>query len=102
MNFATINSIDLKDDKTFKNKIFLTFDLDWCNDEVLENTLNLIEINNLKATLFFTHKTSLLDRINKNKNIEIGIHPNFNKLLDGKSINDKNIYEVIELNKNIQ
>ena len=54
--------------------------------DTTDAALNLIEINNVKATFFFTHQTSLLDKVKKNKNIEIGIHPNFNNLLAGESI----------------
>ena len=81
MNFAKIKDINLKDKETWENKIFLTFDLDWCSDEVLSHTLDVIEQHNLQATFFVTHNTALLARMRENPNIELGIHPNFNFLL---------------------
>lgn len=57
--------------------IFLTFDLDWARDDVIEATLDIIEKEDVKATIFVTHHTPLLQRMRKNKNIELGAHPNF-------------------------
>jgi len=37
--FELIKNIDIKDPNSWQNKIFLTFDIDWCSDEVLEYTL---------------------------------------------------------------
>ena len=81
--FELIKDINIKDSKSWENKIFLTFDLDWCSDEVLEYTLNLLEQFNVKAIFFITHYTKLLDRMKKNESFELGIHPNFNFLLNG-------------------
>jgi hypothetical protein len=81
--------------------IIFTFDLDWCSDEVLSYTLDLIEKYNVKAIFFVTHKTKLLERMRKNPNIELGIHPNFNFLLNGDFRYGKNINEVIKYYKDI-
>lgn len=43
-------------------EIFLTFDMDWANDSVLEDFLTLIESNNLTGTLNVTHQTDILNR----------------------------------------
>ncbi|WP_419765631.1 MAG: hypothetical protein ACNI28_03660 [Arcobacter sp.] len=93
--FDIIENIDVND-LEWKNKIFLTFDIDWASDEVLEYTLDIIEKNNLKATVFVTHDTVLLDRMKSNKNIELGIHPNFNPLVNGDFRYGKNLKEVLE------
>jgi len=101
MNFENINKINLKNRESWKNKVFLTFDMDWCADEVLSYTLDLLERYNIKATFFVTHKTTLLTRMRKNQNIELGIHPNFNPLLNGNFQYGKTIDEVVQFYKQI-
>ena len=54
--------------------IAITFDLDWCPDEFLEDMLNILDKAGVKATFFATHATPLLANI---KGHEVGIHPNF-------------------------
>ncbi|RXJ90603.1 hypothetical protein CRV01_05470 [Arcobacter sp. CECT 8983] len=60
------------------NKVVLTFDLDWCTDEVLDYLLDKLIKNNIPATFFVTHDTKLLNKIKKYNFFELGIHPNFN------------------------
>lgn len=96
-----ISQIDLHDNSSWENNIFITLDLDWCSDHVLEYTLQEIEKYNIKCTIFVTHDSILLERMKGNENIELGIHPNFNFLLNGDFRYGKNIYEVIEYYKNI-
>ena len=92
--FEIIKNIDIKDSKSWENRIFLTLDLDWCSDEVLEYTLDLLEEFKIKATFFVTHNTKLLEKMQKN--YELGIHPNFNFLLNGDFRYGKNIEEVVK------
>ncbi len=94
--FSNISSIDLADELSWKKKIFLTFDLDWANDYVLNDTINLVEEVGVAATWFVTHGTSLLSRLRNNHNFELGIHPNFNFLLEGNERNGRNAKEVVE------
>ena len=101
MKFENIKNINLENSSSWEDKIFLTFDIDWCSDEVLSFTLDIIEKNNIKATFFVTHETKLLDRMRANPNIELGIHPNFNPLLSGDFRYGKNIDEVVGYYKNI-
>jgi len=61
-----------------KKKIYLTFDMDWAIDEVIEYTLKIIEEENVSATFFVTHNTSLIDEMSANKDIELGIYSSFN------------------------
>lgn len=86
---------------TWQDNIFLTFDIDWCSDRVLSYTLDLIEKYDIKSTFFITHETLFLERMRENPNIELGIHPNFNPLLNGDFRYGKNINEVVEYYKNI-
>jgi hypothetical protein len=61
--------------------IFLTFDMDWACDEVINHTIDILEKSGARATFFMTNDTPVLERIRSNKLIEAGIHPNFNKAL---------------------
>jgi hypothetical protein len=67
------------------NIIYITIDVDWVCDPIFASTIELIEKHQIPVTIFVTHETPLLDRLKDNKQIELGIHPNFNNLLDGSS-----------------
>lgn len=94
MDFELIKNIRIDDEESWKHKIFLTFDMEWSNDNILEYLLNYIDRYSLKATVFVTHKTQLLERMKKNPNIELGIHPNYNFLLEGDFRYGRNFDEV--------
>ncbi|MBT4764645.1 hypothetical protein HOO14_06585, partial [bacterium] len=47
------------------------------------NTIDILEKKDIKVTWFVTHDTPLLKRLRNNSNFELGIHPNFNFLLQG-------------------
>ena len=79
--FELISSINHKDLSTFEKKIFITIDVDWAHDVILANTIDILEERDVKATWFITHNTPLLERLRSNPNFELGIHPNFNFLL---------------------
>jgi len=96
MQFEHIKNVDVNNRETWEDKIFLTFDIDWASDEVITFTLDIIERYDVKATFFITHNTRLLQRMRENPNIELGIHPNFNLLLNGNISQGKNLHEVIE------
>jgi len=83
MNFEKIKTINVKNKPSWDGKLFLTFDVDWCSDEVLSYTLDIVEKYDINSTFFITHQTALLDRMRENPKIELGIHPNFNPLLNG-------------------
>lgn len=93
--FSCISDITIDDISSWQDKIFLTFDIDWAEDFVVEPLIKLLEDNNIKATWFITHQTKLLNRLRQNPNFEIGIHPNFNNLLNGNHENGKNSKEVL-------
>lgn len=78
------------------NAIYLTFDIDWAHDEILEDTIDLVEMYKLSATWFVTHATPLLGRLRNNPYFELGIHPNFNFLLDGDNRAGNNANEVVD------
>ncbi|NQW41860.1 MAG: hypothetical protein HQ463_00305, partial [Bacteroidetes bacterium] len=76
--------------------IFLTFDVDWASDEVIADSLNIVEKQDIKSTWFVTHNSPILERLKENENIELGIHPNFNFLLNGDFRNGRNAEEVVD------
>jgi len=67
----------------YNNTIFLTFDIDWACDEVIAETIELLEQEKISATIFVTNDSPILKRMRCNEVIELGIHPNFNNLFDG-------------------
>jgi len=69
----------------YEKSIFLTFDIDWAHDDVISDTIEILNAENIKATFFITHDCDVLNELRLNKNFELGIHPNFNPLLNGES-----------------
>ena len=84
MLFDKIGAIDPHHPDTWQDKIFITVDIDWACDTVIDLTLDLLVEHNKKATIFTTHESESINRIKELSNFEIGIHPNFNPLLQGK------------------
>lgn len=79
----------------WKNKIYITLDIDWVHDDILSNTIDVIEEYDVFATWFVTHQTPILERLKENPKFELGIHPNFNFLLNGDKRNGDNAEDVI-------
>lgn len=73
----------------------LSFDIDWAHDDVIHDTLNILAAHQARATLFITHDTPTLKRI-RSEDYELGIHPNFNPLLDGSSETAEQIFQNIQ------
>lgn len=69
--------------------------MEWANDSVLEYSYHLLKNVDVPATIFVTHKTKWLEIFRNDPQIELGIHPNFNKLLLGESngTNYKKIFD---------
>ncbi|XFA74195.1 hypothetical protein RYO59_002460 [Thermosynechococcaceae cyanobacterium Okahandja] len=85
-SFALLSSILCEDNFTWEDKIFLTFDIDWAHEEIIEDVLKLCIDYSVPATFFATHKTDLLCGSMMCSNaFEVGLHPNFNYLLSGRS-----------------
>ncbi|MEI8109574.1 MAG: hypothetical protein WCH59_01180 [Chitinophagia bacterium] len=72
--------------------ILFTLDIDWASEEVILDTLSLFEAAGVKCTLFATHQSNAIIDCNKNL-FEVGIHPNFNGILNG---NGNNINQVLD------
>tara|TARA_A100001037_G_scaffold256396_1_gene242513 strand:+ start:240 stop:983 length:744 start_codon:yes stop_codon:yes gene_type:complete len=85
--FGNLKDIKPELEKTWRGRVFLTFDIDWAHDHVLNDTLDLVQKANVSTTWFVTHSTPFITRLRLNPTVELGVHPNFNFLLDGK-VND--------------
>jgi hypothetical protein len=79
--FGLINEIIFDAPESWQNKIFLTLDIDWASDEVIEYVANILIEKNIKATWFVTHDSPYINKLKENSLFELGIHPNFNPLL---------------------
>lgn len=89
MEFAKVSDIKIGDPATWRDRVFLTFDLDWASDSVLEHTIQILESHGVPATFFVTHDTTLISRLRASPQFELGIHPNFNALLLDEPVRDK-------------
>lgn len=96
MKFSQIHTIDVQAVESWSSQWFLTFDIDWACDEILDDTIDLVEAAGVEATWFVTHDTPLLARLRDNPLFELGIHPNFNFLLDGDARQGKTAAEVVD------
>lgn len=84
-DFCILSKVNPEEEKSWDGKVFLTFDIDWAHDEVICDSLELVRSAQVGATWFVTHKTPLLADLKREPCIELGIHPNFNSLLNGDS-----------------
>jgi len=96
MTFENIKHILSEDKNTWANKNFITLDIDWCHDEILIDAIEILEKYDVAATWFVTHNSPILDRLRENKKFELGIHPNFNFLLEGDHRNGRTADEIID------
>ncbi|MFL2983117.1 MAG: hypothetical protein ACJZ12_01840 [Candidatus Neomarinimicrobiota bacterium] len=90
-----IKNITPKNKNSYNNPI-ITFDFDWAHDDILTDTIEIIEKTGINATWFVTHKTPVLDRLIENPLFEVGIHPNFNGLLNTDYSNGRTAKEIMD------
>lgn len=95
-HFGWVAEIHPDREETWMDRNFLTIDIDWANDTVLADSIDLIEAAGVKATWFVTHDTPLVERLRENPLFELGIHPNFNFLLNGDPRNGATAEEVVD------
>lgn len=62
---------------------YLTFDVDWAPDHVVQYTLDRLNAFGYKATFFWTHDSPLLREMLNDPRLEVGLHPNYMPLLNG-------------------
>lgn len=92
----TISSIQVGSADDWSTVPYLTFDIDWAHDDILADTINIVEKFGVSATWFVTHNTGLIERLCDNVSFEVGIHPNFNPLLSGNIRNGRDSAEVVD------
>lgn len=95
MSSGTLGEIQPEDEASWKDRLFLTIDVDWAHDEVLSDTIDLVDQAGVHATWFVTHDTPVLERLRANPRYELGIHPNFNWLLAGDARQGADAREVV-------
>ena len=93
---GTISSIQVSSREEWIKKPYLTLDVDWANDDVLADSASIIAEYDVPATWFITHDTEFLSSLRANADCEIGIHPNFNRLLAGDTTAGRNAREVVD------
>ncbi|HOZ52591.1 MAG TPA: hypothetical protein PLU17_12080 [Chitinophagaceae bacterium] len=97
--FGLVSEIDYTNESSWKDKIFVTLDIDWAHDDVVRNVADFLSSNHIKATWFVTHQSPVLDELRNNPLFELGIHPNYNPLLlqhsTSKGANAKEVLENI-------
>ena len=93
--YGLIHQIDANDINYWEDRVFLSFDIDWAHDEVIDDVLQLLHDYQAQATLFATHSCGALTNIFKNAEYEVGLHPNFNNLLKGES-NGKSYFSICD------
>lgn len=55
----------------------VTSDTDWASDYCIADMLSVLKQMQIRATVFATHKSEVLERFHTEGLVEIGIHPNF-------------------------
>lgn len=83
LDTGTISEILPEDPGSWKGRLFLTIDMEWAADATLTALFDWLDGLKVSYTVFVTHQTPLLDRLRHNPRVELGIHPNFNGLLNG-------------------
>ena len=61
-----------------KNRVFLTFDIDWAPDHMVNHVIDLCLQYGVSATFFATHISQTIERLHFYSDFfEVGLHPNF-------------------------
>ena len=70
--YGLISQINTKKSNDWNKKIYLTFDIDWAHDEIIQDVILILEEYSASATFFATHKSKFLDNyFGKRENFEI-------------------------------
>ncbi len=92
--FSTISQIKVDDESL--SKLYLTIDVDWASDHVIESCIEVLAAKEVPTTWFITHNSPVLERLREISYFELGIHPNFNFLLNGDARNGRCAEEVVD------
>ena len=67
------------------DRLYITLDIDWADDDVITFVLELLAQYKCKATFFITHDSPVIAQMKGDHCIERAIHPNFNPLLEASA-----------------
>jgi hypothetical protein len=73
--------------------IIFSFDIDWAPEKAIEDVIQHLNAHHIAATFFATHNSAVLKQVEKSGFHEIGVHPNFNPLLNGQGGNYQNVID---------
>jgi hypothetical protein len=94
-DFINFKDIDVTRPESWQGKKIVSFDIDWAVDKAIEECLALVTSSGIKATFFVTHSSPVVNKLKNEKGIELGIHPNFDGLIN-KDPDSKNSDEIIK------
>lgn len=80
MASRTLSSIQVGAEADWSGAPYLSIDIDWAHDDVLADTIDLVEECRLPVTWLVTHDTTLLARLRGNPYFELGIDSVFSIL----------------------
>ena len=72
-------------------KVSLTFDTDWVHEDAIKHVVSLLDKYDQKGTFFATNQYNVFK--NPTFNHEVGIHPNFNVLLNKGKLSYKRVLD---------
>ena len=94
-NQIGFGDVENKTSEELNGSVIIGFDIDWASDFVLEDALLLASECGIKPILFLTHGSSLIHKLFKRKQYDFGLHPNFEKLLNGDDSNGLDAADVL-------
>jgi len=59
--------------------VVLTCDVDWAPDFAIQTVLDLVRAHGFRMTVFATHRSTLLEALTDDPDIEVGLHPDFTR-----------------------
>ena len=98
--FGKLSEISLEP-SSWQGINFLTFDLDWASDEVIQFTIEKLIEKRIPATIFVTHTSQYIEKIKDIEFLEFGPHPNFNFLCNSDNRYGNSISDVLDFYENI-
>ena len=66
----------------YRDVLFITLDVDWAPEKMLNETVNFFSEKGIPITIFATHKSRFLNRLYAENVHEIGIHPNITRSVE--------------------
>lgn len=90
-----MGKISANDPATY-SKPFISLDIDWAHDEIISDVFSLVSNFEVNTTWMVTHGTDLLSDLSNSGSCELGIHPNFNYLLEGDVRLGKSTQEIVD------